>query len=68
MIFESKTSLYVFSNPKTLDPSKKYFEFFKIADFFQYAIAYFFLTKHAFLQISADFVTGFERFFQLKAL
>ena len=66
MIFESETCLYVNSMPKH-QIHKKSFWFFQNRGFFP--IAYFFSGKTAILQISADFVTGFENFFfHLKAL
>ena len=66
MVFEPETCLYVSSIPKPYIHEKKFMNFSKWRIFFNSLL---FSGKTAFLQISADFVTGFEKLFlHLKAL
>ena len=59
-IFEPENSLYVSSIPKPLIHEKKFLNFSKWRIFSNSLL---FSGKTAFLQISADFVTEFEKFF-----
>ena len=66
MIFEPANGLYVGSIHIHLIHEKKFLNFSKWRIFSNSLL---FSVKTAFLQISADFVTGFEKFlFHLKAL
>ena len=66
MVFALKTCLYVSSIPKPQTYEKKFFNFSKWGIFSNSLL---FPGKTAFLQISADFVTAFEKFlFHLKDL
>ena len=66
MIFEPETCLYVSSIPKPQIHEKKFLNFSKWRIFSNTLL---FSGKTAFLKISADFVTGFQKsFFHLKAL